>query len=80
MSKIVPILLITGFLGVLSGCATQPEPVQSNQQAQIAKAIAKAEAERRAALEAARVAEEALARTQEENNRMKKKFRMGLNK
>ena len=80
MSKIVPILLITGFLGVLSGCATQPEPVQSDQQAKIAQSIAKAEAERRAALESARIAEEALAKAQEENNRMKKKFRKGLNK
>ena len=80
MSKIVPILLITGFLGVLSGCATQPEPVKSDQQAKIAQSIAKAEAERRAALESARIAEEALAKAQEENSRMKKKFRKGLNK
>ena len=63
MSKVIPILVATGLLGLLSGCGSQPtpEPVQGSQQEKIAKAmaekeknrlknLARAEAERKLAL------------------------------
>lgn len=89
MSKIIPLFLAVGCLGMLGGCATkpQPEPVQSSQQEQIAEAIAQAEAERLAALEVAEEArrshqetEKALSRATEENRRLRKAFRSGLRK
>lgn len=87
MSKIIHILIVTGFLGMLNGCASKPQPVESNHQEQIAKAeierraalaIAEAEAERNAALAAAEEAKKELARIKEENDRVKKVFRKGL--
>ncbi len=84
MSKIVPVILLSGLLGVLSGCATDsPVKAEDSQQAQLAKA----EADRKAAVTAADKAKaeadalrQEVARLKEEAARAKKGFRQGLNK
>lgn len=92
MSKWITTLLVAGMLGILGGCASKPEPVQSNQQEEIARqaameaaAEAAATARRNAAAMAAAEAQrqqamEALANAEEENRRMNRVFRNGLNK
>ncbi|MBF0459963.1 MAG: hypothetical protein HQL87_01060 [Magnetococcales bacterium] len=83
MSKIIPVILISGLLGVLSGCASQPAKPEASQQEQLAKA----EADRRAAVAAADKAKAEADALRKENDRLKeeaarakKGFREGLNK
>ena len=83
MSKIIPVVVLAGFLGMLSGCASQPQAAKPSEQEQLAKA----EADRRAAMTAADKAKADAAaaraeadRAKEEAARAKKAFRGGLNK
>lgn len=72
MSKIIPVILLAGLLGVLSGCASQPQANTKSQQEQLAaqqKAAAEAEAARKDAAQA-----------REEAARAKNAFRKGLKK
>ena len=74
MFKIIPVLLLSGLLGVLGGCASQPPPPDLQAQ------LAKAEAGRKAALAAAEAARQEAARAREEANRAKKAYRRELSK
>lgn len=82
MSRIIPVVLLAGLLGMLSGCASQQkaEPTLQEQ-------LAKAEADRKAAQAAADraradadAARAEAAKAKEESNRAKKGFRKGLKK
>ncbi|MEO5341229.1 MAG: hypothetical protein H7837_12060 [Magnetococcus sp. MYC-9] len=74
MSKVIPVILLSGLLGVLSGCASQqakPDAAveQKADKAAIDKAKADADAARRDA-----------DRAKEDAARAKKAYRKGLNK
>ncbi|MEO5364087.1 MAG: hypothetical protein H7838_10765 [Magnetococcus sp. DMHC-8] len=84
MSKIVPVILLSGMLGVLSGCASQP-PAKAEPTAQ--EQLAKAEADRKAAVAAAERAKADADALRKENDRLKEEaarakrgFRKGLKK
>ncbi|MBF0184599.1 MAG: hypothetical protein HQM06_09460 [Magnetococcales bacterium] len=84
MSKIVPVIVLSSLLGVLSGCASQPP---AKPEANLQEQLAKAEADRKAAQAAAdksKAEADALRkevdRLKEESSRAKKSFRKGLKK
>ncbi|MBF0399561.1 MAG: hypothetical protein HQL80_01165 [Magnetococcales bacterium] len=72
-AKIFPVVILAGLLGVMSGCASQPQAKVDSQQEQLAKQLAAANAKADAAAQEA-------AKAKEENARLKKHFRKGLKK